>query len=176
MKILTRKEAAEAGKAQYYTGKECKHGHLAPRYTQSGTCSACIRAAGPGPRMDMSRLADSQEVLATAKAELSVLGLRCYHTDLPKVRDVVLAMGRVRFPGLALKDIVASQTPRNSGGGTGFYMFRIHADDYEFLLKVANGFIASHSAAALAESKTRVAAALAAQVAADTCPEPEFKP
>lgn len=28
---------------QYFTGKPCKHGHIAPRYKRNGSCSACQR-------------------------------------------------------------------------------------------------------------------------------------
>ena len=39
----SRKEAFEAGETRYFTGKPCKHGHTAARYTQSGACSACLK-------------------------------------------------------------------------------------------------------------------------------------
>ena len=40
--IVSRKVAAAAGLNKYFTGKECKNGHLAERYTASGSCSQCI--------------------------------------------------------------------------------------------------------------------------------------
>lgn len=39
--LPTRKEALAAGHMFYYTGKMCKHGHIARRYTISETCSTC---------------------------------------------------------------------------------------------------------------------------------------
>lgn len=38
----SRAEAMVAGSNKYYTGKPCKHGHLAPRYL-SGHCVECDR-------------------------------------------------------------------------------------------------------------------------------------
>jgi len=41
--ILTRQEALAIGYIRYYTGKPCKHGHYAERYTNSRTCVECNR-------------------------------------------------------------------------------------------------------------------------------------
>lgn len=41
MEIISRKEAMEKGLSKYFTGKPCKHGHLAHRYTFTGYCSFC---------------------------------------------------------------------------------------------------------------------------------------
>ena len=38
----TRAEAKAAGSPRYNTGKPCKHGHIADRFTSSGTCSECL--------------------------------------------------------------------------------------------------------------------------------------
>jgi hypothetical protein len=35
-------EAIERGLKKFYTGKACKNGHTAMRYTVSGTCELCI--------------------------------------------------------------------------------------------------------------------------------------
>ena len=37
-----RKEAKEKSIAQYFTGKPCKKGHLAPKFTCSGSCTVCL--------------------------------------------------------------------------------------------------------------------------------------
>lgn len=42
METMTRKEALRKGVRTYRTGKPCKHGHNAERYTLSGTCAECI--------------------------------------------------------------------------------------------------------------------------------------
>jgi hypothetical protein len=43
MRIITRKEAAQQGLSRYFTGKPCKHGHIAERQTGKGVCIACKR-------------------------------------------------------------------------------------------------------------------------------------
>ena len=39
--IITRAEAKARGLTRYFTGKPCKHGHLAERTTRDGVCQAC---------------------------------------------------------------------------------------------------------------------------------------
>lgn len=39
--VITRKEAKEIGAKRYFTGKECKYGHVADRFCSSGRCSEC---------------------------------------------------------------------------------------------------------------------------------------
>lgn len=44
MKISTRREALEAGLKRFYTGRPCKHGHDAERFTTTGGCVKCNAA------------------------------------------------------------------------------------------------------------------------------------
>ena len=41
MKIIRYSEARALGLQLYYTGKPCKNGHIAQRFTSSATCKAC---------------------------------------------------------------------------------------------------------------------------------------
>lgn len=41
MELVNRAQAKERGQSSYYTGKPCKHGHIAKRWTLDGTCSEC---------------------------------------------------------------------------------------------------------------------------------------
>jgi hypothetical protein len=41
--ITSRKSARAAGRPFYFTGKPCKHGHLADRYSHNGNCVVCTR-------------------------------------------------------------------------------------------------------------------------------------
>lgn len=43
MKIIERKEALAVGDKTYFTGKKCKHGHVAKRNTKTGDCCVCSR-------------------------------------------------------------------------------------------------------------------------------------
>ena len=40
--IISRKEAKSRGLKKYFTGKPCKHGHIAERYVDGGGCKDCI--------------------------------------------------------------------------------------------------------------------------------------
>ena len=42
--LKTKQEAIKSGEQKYFTGKPCKHGHIAERYTKDGNCIEC-RAA-----------------------------------------------------------------------------------------------------------------------------------
>lgn len=44
MKIISRQDALAQGLARYFTGKPCKHGHVAERHTNNRLCLACARA------------------------------------------------------------------------------------------------------------------------------------
>jgi len=41
MQIITRQEAVQLGLSRYFTGKPCKHGHIAERLTRNHCCSVC---------------------------------------------------------------------------------------------------------------------------------------
>ncbi len=41
MEIITRKQAIELGLTTYFTGKRCKHNHLAVRWVSSMVCAEC---------------------------------------------------------------------------------------------------------------------------------------
>ena len=41
MKIILRKESKLLGINRYFTGKQCKHGHLSERYVSDGHCIEC---------------------------------------------------------------------------------------------------------------------------------------
>jgi len=41
MDITTRQEAKALGATHYFTGKPCKHGHIAKRYTKTKICADC---------------------------------------------------------------------------------------------------------------------------------------
>ena len=52
----TRAEAKAAKSPRYNTGKPCKHGHVADRFTSSGSCSECL---APRRREGMRRWAEA---------------------------------------------------------------------------------------------------------------------
>lgn len=43
MEKITAREALEAGKTRYFTGKPCKYGHLLERMVRNGACIGCMK-------------------------------------------------------------------------------------------------------------------------------------
>jgi hypothetical protein len=43
-------DAAIIGEPKYMTGKPCKHGHISPRWTMTGTCCQCTIELGTARR------------------------------------------------------------------------------------------------------------------------------
>lgn len=43
MEIISKADAIAAGLKHYFTGKLCKHGHLAPKYVSGGRCVVCAK-------------------------------------------------------------------------------------------------------------------------------------
>lgn len=41
-KLISRKDAHEKGLARFFTGVECKNGHVSERYVSTGGCIACL--------------------------------------------------------------------------------------------------------------------------------------
>ena len=46
--VQTRGEASALGQSKYYTGSNCKRGHISQRYVSSGLCIACISMRSKG--------------------------------------------------------------------------------------------------------------------------------
>lgn len=55
--IMERKEALLIGALKYFTGKPCRNGHTAERYTQSGTCERCLRSEPKGEILSPAKVA-----------------------------------------------------------------------------------------------------------------------
>jgi len=54
MQIISRAEAKAKGLKRYFTGKPCKHGHVAERQVYNATCVVCERAAMKKSRLKKS--------------------------------------------------------------------------------------------------------------------------
>jgi len=48
--VVLRSEAVTRGLRHYFTGKPCKHGHVAVRWTNSRICSVCLRGSMRTPK------------------------------------------------------------------------------------------------------------------------------
>ena len=67
MEIINRSDAVAAGFNKYFTGSQCKNGHIDFRYTKSGACQSCIAENnGRPPAVDVE-LSAAAKVLEEAQ-------------------------------------------------------------------------------------------------------------
>lgn len=74
MLVVTRKEARTRGLKRYFTGKPCKHGHVAERWVANTGCTVCLLAANPKKRprnSDKKKAYDAQWYAANRQKVLA---------------------------------------------------------------------------------------------------------
>lgn len=80
--IIARKQAIARGLNKYFTGKTCSNGHIAWRYTTSGTCEDCIRKSTALSR-PVPKVIEGQVVLSQdPRIELLNRGLELKEREL----------------------------------------------------------------------------------------------
>lgn len=175
----SRAAAAAAGVSQYFTGKPCKNGHVAHRYTQSGTCSQCIAACTAALRRDVARrMAPSAGVQAAARRELVVelveVRVRCYPGDAAQVRDVAAALCLAKYPTLTRDDVQVRAQPTDGAGGTFLYRVRVPSEFVGMLRETAAALLAAH-AVDLAPVRASLAERAALLAPPPVAPVPEWR-
>lgn len=75
--IQTRGEASQLNQSKYYTGRNCKHGHISQRYVASGLCIACISARSKGFKINRD----------AAKNGLVPVNLMTHPDDAQAIKD-----------------------------------------------------------------------------------------
>lgn len=71
--IILRKDALSSGIGKYFTGQPCRNGHIAYRYTQSGTCESCINSSSPSsPERHAERLEARQNRAELERVKLEL--------------------------------------------------------------------------------------------------------
>lgn len=140
---IERAAAKQAGLRHYYTGRECTNGHVAPRYVQSGACSACIAASVASARAAYA--VEHAEPRRLQRDEYSrsvcVHPVRLPLAMVPTVRAIVSGMLAARFPLLQADGRVdLDPSPRIGAvsGGTAVVRFLLHRDDVPVLTVMAD--------------------------------------
>ena len=82
-----RKEAAKRGLNKYYTGRNCKRGHISQRYTSTGLCIACVA---------MKARKFSNTIKAACKGMESLEDIYAYPEDIPTIKVLVDNMSKAR--------------------------------------------------------------------------------
>lgn len=160
----SRGEAKLRGLSQYFTGVPCKHGHTTYRYTSSGACSGCIKAA------NAYRGDESADQKRAAKAEMVQVRVRCYEADREHVAAAVWALAVMRWPFLTQGDVDPKLLPKDKTAGTGLYAFYCHEGDIAAVREIAAGSMKAHKVD-VTSRRNEVLRQLEAAADADTAPE-----
>jgi len=139
MEILTRPEAREKGLKTYYTGKPCRNGHDTYRYTQSGTCAGCIKAA--------NNVVDDPvaTVRKEAKERMVTLKLRGFEADREALSAAAYCLAVMREPQLVPGDVDPRLLPQGrEPAGTALYSLMCFNQDVDTLREIANGLLHAH--------------------------------
>lgn len=148
MQIISRQAAAKLGMSQYFTGKACRHGHLAYRYVQSGTCSACIATATAKSRADLAasrapRPSPTQK--RALLAELVEFKVRAHPHDAVQLAEMAAALSLAAFPALSRDDVTVRAASTAPAGGTALYRLLAPLQYVQLLKDTAAALLNAHS-------------------------------
>jgi hypothetical protein len=178
MQTLSRAQAVAAGLSQYFTGKPCKAGHLAYRYSQSGTCSACIKNATRAARAEVvTAIADAggqdprpgNVERRGQVAELVEVRVRAYAgDDVRMLQELAAGLCTTKYPTLTRADVEVRAAATDATGGTALYRLRVPDEHVALVRQTANALLNAHSVnlAAFHERQLAAAGAFAATTAA----------
>lgn len=139
MDVIERDIAKATGAIKYFTGRPCVNGHVAPRYTQSGTCSECIKGAAAGVRSEK----DMSPEIAVFISNLAEINLRAEEKNAGMLRDCAAALCVSRCPGLRPDQVKAKWYPANPAGNTALYRVKVHPDDIRVMREMADGLLSA---------------------------------
>lgn len=138
--IVSRSAAKISGATSYFTGQPCRNGHVAMRYTQSGTCAECIKASS-------SKTVNVDAIARRAfKQQLIQAKFRLFDIDRETFAFAVWSMTAVRCPQILMSDIESKNAGLDRVAGTGMYTYYLHVDDHAVLFQLALSLTASHRA------------------------------
>jgi len=118
---MERPEALKLWLPTYITGRPCKNGHYAYRYTQSGSCSKCVNNTITKPYDD----------------ELSVLKVRVWKQDVDKVNAAMHLAMALRRPGITMSKVTHRGKFTKPVGTSAILHYLVHKDDKDSLAKYA---------------------------------------
>lgn len=90
--IITRADAIRLKRKRYFTGKPCKHGHTAERFTSTGNCASCHKDRGHS-------FVSSRQFFAarSAAAGLQLFSFECHPDDMPALQAIAEGMAADRL-------------------------------------------------------------------------------
>lgn len=141
MENISRQDAMRLGKHLYFTGRECRNGHVAARYVQSSTCVECLADSNKRGRDAIQQVLPrsqhmQQEVVQqydkATLSELACIPLRTFDHRVPEVNKIAVAIIMGRYPSVSEAKILAKQ-PKGAGTkrthNSGIQKYYVPADD-----------------------------------------------
>lgn len=162
----TRAEARKIGAHKYFTGKPCKSGHVAERYTVSGTCRLCITAC----QAQFLRVPPGQ---VDPRTHLVAANVRVSAENYRQIADLAYNLTRIRYPAVRPIDIERRKGGRDAHCGMLLYTLHLHPDDVPVVRAVAASLVPKVDLTAL---MAHIHRRVLSHADAAACPEPEFKP
>jgi hypothetical protein len=141
MEIITRKQATDAKLNIYYTGKPCRNGHVAERYTTSGACKGCISEAVAGVRRAVGGSARNTPERQAQLDGLVSVRLRAHPADEATLLDTAAAVTVSRRPLLVAMDVVGTRKGTKPEGGTLLYVVNVDPADVQVLRDMQNAML-----------------------------------
>ena len=167
----TRKLANELGLNKYFTGEPCKHGHIAPRYTDSGTCQECIRQNVANSH---NRNHDVRENRRAAFEQLVATPVRVSAENYRRVRDLAFNLTRIRFPHVTIEDVARKLGGKDAQGGLLLYTLHMHSEDVAVVRAYADSLIPR--TVDVAAVRNRIFGSVLKLADDRACAQPEFRP
>lgn len=173
----TRKAAKAANLNKYFTGEPCAHGHVAARYTDSGTCQECItrhaRRSSNNSATTRAAAETSNDERRAVFQQLQEIVLRLSPNDLAEMHKLAGLLLQLRFPHMREEDAYVDRAGTRGAAGTLLYRFNAHPDDVEYLRAEAAKRITTPDLDIQAERARIFGSAVREYV---TEYEPEFRP
>jgi len=128
MEIISRSEARKRGLTQYFTGDPCRNGHRSYRYTQSGSCSSCIRSYNQ-PAESLQNSHEMNQKRRDNLARLVSFRTRVADCDVGFISEMILASVKAREPGARMADVFKTSPGVKRVEFSGVHQFNCFAED-----------------------------------------------
>lgn len=146
MKIINLSEAKAAGLTKYFTGKPCKHGHVAERYVGGGACTDCLSVNnGRDPEaVERRPAAESRAALAHKLEAIPEQRIRAHLVDVPALQTMATMLCLARDPTLTPDEVRSRSPVKKLEGTVGMYAFRFPAEDIDVMRGYGNKLLGAH--------------------------------
>jgi hypothetical protein len=130
MIATTRADATARGLNKYDTGKPCRNGHRAFRYTQSGVCAECLKASQQRAQAEHAATAPQRADERRFALHACIVRERVPEAQVESLQTMAEALLACRFPALVgIIEPRCSPRPDKPAAGTVEAAFLVHNDD-----------------------------------------------